>query len=186
MPIQHLDQIGIELGDGLDGSDQVDPGIGDTAMLLWKLGHDKPRVARICHRFTQPEHQPRGEKHDEIITHAVIKTIAAFLNSDGGTLLIGVTDAGETCGVEHDQFDSTDKFLLFLTDKLKTDTAFAARFYRAVATLLADRLRTTVSHLGYGSSTEQADPDELDEALMDSVSMGAVRFDRLLKHLRIN
>jgi CRP-like cAMP-binding protein len=73
-----------------------------------------------------------------------------------------------------------------LIDKLKNDTAFAARFYRAVATLLADRLRGTVSHLGYGDSTEEIDPDELDDALMDSVSMGATRFDRLLKHLRIN
>lgn len=73
-----------------------------------------------------------------------------------------------------------------LTDKLKTDTAFAARFYRAVATLLADRLRSTVGHLGYGDSPEPTDPDELDEALMDSVSMGAIRFDRLLKNLRIN
>jgi hypothetical protein len=51
--------------------------------------------------------------------------------------------------------------------------------------LLADRLRSTVSHLGYGNWAE-TDPDELDEALMDSASMGTLRFDRLLKTLRIN
>jgi CRP-like cAMP-binding protein len=73
-----------------------------------------------------------------------------------------------------------------LTSKLKTDDAFAARFYKAVATLLADRLRKTVSHLGYGKWTEEADPDELDEPLMNSASLGATRFDRLLKRLRIN
>jgi CRP/FNR family cyclic AMP-dependent transcriptional regulator len=73
-----------------------------------------------------------------------------------------------------------------LSAKLQTDSAFAARFYRAVATLLADRLRKTTSYLGYGKWTEDTDPDELDESMMDSVSLGATRFDRLLKQLRIN
>lgn len=73
-----------------------------------------------------------------------------------------------------------------LTSKLNKDDAFAARFYKAVAILLADRLRKTVSHFGYGKSTEEVDPDELDETLMDSASQGASRFDRILKRLRIN
>jgi CRP/FNR family cyclic AMP-dependent transcriptional regulator len=73
-----------------------------------------------------------------------------------------------------------------LSVKLNADNAFAARFYRAVATLLADRLRKTTSYLGYGKWTEDTDPDELDESMMDSVSLGATRFDRLLKQLRIN
>jgi len=86
---------------------------------------------------------------------------------------------------------SQDSYLLVLprsvlSGRLRSDAAFAARFYRAVATLLADRLRKTTSHLGYGDWTESTDPDELDEPLMDSVSLGAVRFDRLLKQLRIH
>jgi CRP/FNR family transcriptional regulator, cyclic AMP receptor protein len=73
-----------------------------------------------------------------------------------------------------------------LSSKLKTDNEFSARFYKAVATLLADRLRKTVSYLGYGKWSEETDPDELDEPLLESVSLGATRFDRLLKRLRIN
>jgi CRP/FNR family cyclic AMP-dependent transcriptional regulator len=73
-----------------------------------------------------------------------------------------------------------------LNSKLNADAAFAARFYKAVATLLADRLRKTTSHLGYGKWTEETDPDELDESLMDGASRGGTRFDRLLKQLRIN
>ena len=42
---------------------------------------------------------------------ASLKTIAAFLNSDGGTLLVGVGDDGELLGVEPDGFDSDDKYL---------------------------------------------------------------------------
>jgi predicted HTH transcriptional regulator len=36
------------------------------------------------------------------IQHAVTKTIAAFLNSRGGTLLIGVDDAGTPVGIDDD------------------------------------------------------------------------------------
>jgi hypothetical protein len=54
------------------------------------------------------------KSHDEVITHACLKTIAAFLNTEGGVLLIGVEDSGEICGVEHDGFPNDDKFLLHL------------------------------------------------------------------------
>jgi hypothetical protein len=66
------------------------------------------------------------------------------------------------------------------------DDAFAGRFYKAVATLLADRLRKTTSHLGYGKWDVESDPDELDDSMMDNASQGATRFDRLLKSLRVN
>ena len=39
---------------------------------------------------------------DKAITWSVIKTIAAFKNTDGGTLLIGVNDRGEPVGIEAD------------------------------------------------------------------------------------
>jgi hypothetical protein len=32
----------------------------------------------------------------------VVKTVAAFLNSSGGTLGIGITDDGDICGLQHD------------------------------------------------------------------------------------
>ena len=37
-----------------------------------------------------------------MLEKAVMKTIAAFLNSDGGTLLIGVTDGGKIYGLDED------------------------------------------------------------------------------------
>ena len=49
------------------------------------------------------------------VTHAVLKTIAAFLNTDGGDLLIGVADDKSILGIEADQFESEDKFLLHLS-----------------------------------------------------------------------
>jgi CRP/FNR family transcriptional regulator, cyclic AMP receptor protein len=73
-----------------------------------------------------------------------------------------------------------------LQAKLSSDSGFSSRFYRAIATLLADRLRKTVSHLGYGKHKETLDADELDDVLMESASIGARRFDLLLKQLMIH
>ena len=54
-------------------------------------------------------------KKDSAIEHACLKTIAAFMNSEGGTLLIGVNDKGELLGLENDQFQNEDKMLLHIT-----------------------------------------------------------------------
>jgi CRP/FNR family transcriptional regulator, cyclic AMP receptor protein len=71
-----------------------------------------------------------------------------------------------------------------LLAKLSADQGFAARFYRAIGAFLADRLHVTVSRFGYGSAQQDADPDEIDDALMEDISLANVRFDKLLGHLR--
>ena len=58
----------------------------------------------------------REEKKDPtIVTHAVLKTIAAFLNTEGGDLLIGVADDRSIVGIGPDAFESEDKFMLHLS-----------------------------------------------------------------------
>jgi CheY-like chemotaxis protein len=54
----------------------------------------------------------RSEKFDENMELAVLKTIAAFLNADGGKLLVGVADDGSIVGIEKDKFKDVDKFQL--------------------------------------------------------------------------
>jgi bacteriocin-type transport-associated protein len=74
-----------------------------------------------------------------------------------------------------------------LATKLEQDPGFAARFYRALATFLSDRLRGTVSRLGYGEGQSlQEDAtysDELDENVLDQVHLAGARFERILKRL---
>ncbi len=53
-----------------------------------------------------------SNKTDKKIEYSALKTVVAFLNSDGGTLYIGVNDAGEIVGLEEDRFESDDKCLL--------------------------------------------------------------------------
>lgn len=57
-------------------------------------------------------------KQNPFLRREVLKTLVAFLNSDGGTLLIGVKDDGTILGIENDlklQKNSFDKFLNHLT-----------------------------------------------------------------------
>ena len=67
------------------------------------------------------------------------------------------------------------------------DTAFAARFYRALATFLSDRMRGTLLRLGYGDDRqldeETEQEGELDDNVLDNVSLAGARFDRMLKRL---
>ncbi len=71
-----------------------------------------------------------------------------------------------------------------LTEHLAKDHAFAARFYRAIASFLASRLYVTTSRFGYGTARQDADPDELPDTQIEEASMGALRFDTLIKQVR--
>lgn len=70
---------------------------------------------------------------------------------------------------------------ILLREKLAKDHAFAARFYRALAGFLADRLSVTVGRFGYGSALQDVDPEELDDSSMDEVAVAANRFEDLLR-----
>lgn len=56
---------------------------------------------------------------DEKIQLAALKTIGAFLNAKGGTLLVGIADDGEVLGCEADGFTSEDKMGLHLVNLIK-------------------------------------------------------------------
>ena len=65
--------------------------------------------------------------------------------------------------------------------KLSADTAFAARFYRALCVFLADRMRNATQRIGHGSPGDAR--DELNEELLDNAHLAGARFDRMLKRL---
>ena len=74
-----------------------------------------------------------------------------------------------------------------MANKLKTDMAFAARFYRALALLLSDKVRARGGMLPYGDSSawdeEVQAVDEIDEGVLDEVHLAGARFERMLKRL---
>jgi hypothetical protein len=62
----------------------------------------------------------RAGKTNAAIERSCLKTISAFLNSKGGSLLIGVRDNGSIEGIETDKFANDDKFLLHLWTLIRT------------------------------------------------------------------
>jgi CRP-like cAMP-binding protein len=74
-----------------------------------------------------------------------------------------------------------------LADRLEADAAFGARFYRALAIFLADRLRRMDRRVGYDQAGSlEGDAmleDELNFDVLDSVSLAGDRFHRLLRLL---
>jgi len=59
-----------------------------------------------------------ADKADKAIENSALKTIVAFLNTEGGTLFVGVKDDGNILGIEKDQFLNEDKFLLHFASLL--------------------------------------------------------------------
>jgi type I restriction enzyme R subunit len=82
---------------------------------LIKRGESKTLEFKSTLRWNLKE----GKQDDKLITHAVLKTVAAFLNTEGGDLLIGVGDDGSIVGVEKDQLDSDDKFMRHLAQVVR-------------------------------------------------------------------
>ena len=58
---------------------------------------------------------------------------------------------------------------------LTQNVAFAARFYKAVATFLSDRLR---------KATDPDDDDELDDSVLDNVDRAGARFNALARQVQ--
>ena len=61
----------------------------------------------------------RANKIDPIIELSTLKTIAAFLNSSGGMLIIGVSDEGTILGLEQDKFKNMDSLQLHFWNLLR-------------------------------------------------------------------
>jgi hypothetical protein len=66
----------------------------------------------------------REQKKDPRMELAIAKTVAAFLNSRGGVLVIGANDAGEAIGLDRDlatlRTPDHDRFELWLRDLMST------------------------------------------------------------------
>lgn len=82
---------------------------------LLKLQESKTLEFKSSLRWSLKE----GRKDDKHVTHSALKTIAAFLNTEGGDLLIGVDDDGKVLGLEHDQLGNDDKFMRHLAQVVR-------------------------------------------------------------------
>lgn len=85
------------------------------ARELIKQGESKTLEFKSTLRWNLKE----DRQDDRLITHAVLKTVAAFLNTEGGDLLLGVADDRTIVGVEKDRLENDDKFMLHLSQVVR-------------------------------------------------------------------
>jgi hypothetical protein len=72
-----------------------------------KEGENSQLEFKSTLRWNLRENRPGRE-----IENSCVKTMVGFMNSRGGTLLVGVEDEGRILGIESDNFPNEDKFLL--------------------------------------------------------------------------
>lgn len=77
-------------------------------------GENAPVEFKETLRWSSDTNQKDNEVH-----FSVLKTLAAFLNTDGGTLLIGVADDRTIRGLARDNFAGHDDVMLHLTNLLR-------------------------------------------------------------------
>jgi len=103
----------------------------NTLEFLGFFEQTREKISVISELISQGEHDKmefkstfrwdiRQNKKNPAIEHAALKTMAAFLNSDGGDLLVGVEDDGAIYGVEADGFPNDDRFLLHVWALIKS------------------------------------------------------------------
>ena len=86
-----------------------------NAEELIKRGESKTLEFKSTLRWSLKEDQ----RDDKGVTHAALKTIAAFLNTEGGDLLLGVADDGSIVGIERDRLENDDKFMRHLAQVVR-------------------------------------------------------------------
>jgi len=76
------------------------------------------------------------DKSDKRIENECLKTVAGYLNADGGTLLVGVDDQGEIIGLGQDHFKTEDKMLLHWVNLIKAH--LGAELMRSIRSIVHD------------------------------------------------
>jgi len=119
-------------------------------------------------------------KADKKMENACLKTIAAFLNSAGGVLLVGVDDEGNALGLSNDNFINEDKQLLHFNNLIKAHLGVEnSQFIRAGMKNLNDerillieslasprpvffsRDNEEIFYIRAGNATQQLKPSEI-------------------------
>lgn len=109
--------IGAEAAEAVDKAQPPEPGRQATVELI-TAGESKHVEFKQTARVNL-----HTKQRDGVIEQMVLKSIAGFMNAEGGTLLIGVTDVGEVTGIEVDlktlgQKQNQDGFALWLNGLL--------------------------------------------------------------------
>ena len=65
------------------------------------------------------EKNPQSDEQHIDVNHSILKSIASFLNTEGGYLIIGVSDDKQVIGINKDpKYTTDDKYIRAIEDKI--------------------------------------------------------------------
>lgn len=71
-----------------------------------------------------------------------------------------------------------------LNNKLRHDVEFACHFYRAMAVFMSDRLRETVTRLGYAKEVNSPETTDMNPQVVQNLELAQARLSWLLDRLK--
>ncbi|BEI33218.1 RNA-binding domain-containing protein [Polynucleobacter sp. HIN5] len=98
---------------------EVVGGLADSDKVMSLIRSGESKQTEFKETLTLDVKKQSREKYIEL---SVVKTIAAFMNSSGGTLVIGVNDSGEISGVDYEVakfYKTHDDYLLKFRNLIK-------------------------------------------------------------------
>jgi predicted HTH transcriptional regulator len=120
------------------------------------------------------------------IEEAVVKTIAAFLNSDGGDLFVGVDDEGQIIGIEAEVnalfHQSNDKFLLAFKTSLKE--RIGEQFYPYIDQKIVGIKGSELLHVKCDKSPTEVFVDGVDFYVRTNPATDKLEGKKLLEYIR--
>lgn len=130
---------------------------------------------RLAAKLATPHHelslerlvsQGEGEclEFKERLTRSCAKSIGAFLNTSGGTLLLGVADNGTIVGIRADGFTSSDEYTLRVQNLIRNKLTIASRdsvHVEVLAKQAVCRIRCLPASEPIYCRAESGNPDEL-------------------------
>jgi predicted HTH transcriptional regulator len=122
------------------------------------------------------------EKYIELL---VLKTVVAFLNTEGGNLIIGITDDGQIPGVNFEIkkfFKNSDKFLLHLKNLIKKK--IGEQFYPFVNYRLIDIDSRQVLLVECKASEDPCYLDDIDFYVRTNPATDKLEGPKLVKYIQ--
>jgi hypothetical protein len=98
---------------------EVVGGLADSDKVMSLIRGGESKKAEFKETLTLDVKKQSKEKYIEL---SAVKTIAAFMNSSSGTLMVGVSDSGEVQGVDHEVakfYKTHDDYLLKFRNLIK-------------------------------------------------------------------
>jgi len=121
---------------------------------------------------------PQGGRTISTLREGELIGELSFLDSRPPSASVVATTSATVLAISRDK----------LLSRLNKDMTFAAKFYRSLGVLLADRLRNSTEHLGFGTVgslyEDDTAPGEMDPRLLDSLAIAGKRFESLIDRLK--